>query len=97
MTTIFLTLFSLISCNEGYANHDLVLLTSYKAKDMCSCVFVQQRSVEYCRRWTHADPNLATLQVDPIRKEVHTQAMQYWSGKARYVDQRHGCVLEESP
>ena len=97
MIAIFTMLFLFLSCNEGYGNHDLVLLTSYKAKDMCSCVFVQQRSVAYCRTWTHADPNLATLQVDLVRKEVHTQAMQYWSGKAKYVDARHGCVLEETP
>ena len=94
---MILWLFFFIACDEGYPNHDLVLLTSYRAKDMCSCMFVQQREEEYCRRWTKANPNLATMTVDTEKKEVQTQAMQYWSATARYVDQRHGCVLEENP
>ena len=88
-------LFFLLSCKEGYDNHDLVLLTSYRAKDMCSCVFVQGREEDFCRAWTVANPNLATMTVDHENKIVHTEAMQYWSASARWVDKRHGCVLNE--
>ena len=79
---------------EGYNNHDLELLTSYRAKDMCSCVFVQGRDEDYCRDWTKASPNLATLSVDTESKTVHTEAMQYWSATARFIDDKQGCVLE---
>ncbi len=85
----------LTACKEGYDNHDLVLLTSYRAKDMCSCVFVQGRDEDYCRDWTKANPNLATMTVDLDEKKVHTEAMQYWSATAKWVSERHGCVLEE--
>ena len=83
-----------MGCIEGYNNHDLELLTSYRAKDMCSCVFVQGRDEDYCRDWTKASPNLATLSVDTESKTVHTEAMQYWSATARFIDDKQGCVLE---
>ncbi len=84
----------LFGCNQGYNNHDLELLTSYRAKDMCSCVFVQEREESYCRDWTKASPNLATMSVDLENKVVYTEAMQYWSATARYVNDEQGCVLE---
>ena len=93
---MILLLLNLLACNEGYDNHDLVLLTSYKAKDICSCIFVQGRDEEYCRQWTKAKPNFATISVDMDNKIVHTEALQYWSASARWVNERHGCVLEEN-
>ena len=60
---MWLVLF-VLGCIEGYNNHDLELLTAYRAKDMCSCVFVQGRDEVYCRDWTKASPNLASLSVD---------------------------------
>ena len=83
-----------LGCMEGYNNHDLELLTAYRAKDMCSCVFVQGRGEAYCRDWTKASPNLASLSVDMDSKRVHTEAMQYWSATARFVDDKQGCVLD---
>ena len=83
-----------LGCVEGYKNHDLELLTAYRAKDMCSCVFVQGRDEDYCRDWTKASPNLASLSVDMDTKTVHTEAMQYWSATARFVDTKQGCVLD---
>ena len=79
---------------QGYNNHDLELLTSYRAKDMCSCVFVQKREESYCRDWTKASPNLATLSVDVDEKSVSTEALQYWAAKAIFVNEEQGCVLQ---
>lgn len=87
----FLTAFA---CVTGYDNHDLELLTSYRAKDMCSCMFVQGRDEEYCRKWTRANPNLATMTVDVENKIVHTEAMMYWSASAKWVSEEYGCLLE---
>ena len=85
----------LIGCADtGYNNHDLELLTSYRAKDMCSCVFVQQREESYCRDWTKASPNLATMTVDLNTKSVTTAALQYWSATAMFVSDEEGCVLQ---
>ena len=82
------------ACGSGYNNHDLELLTNYRAKDVCSCVFVQKRSDAYCIDWTIAEPDLATVTIDREAQTVTTQAMFFWSGQARYVDARRGCVLE---
>ena len=79
---------------EGYRNHDLELLTSYRAKDMCSCVFVQERDEAYCRDWTVASPNLATLSVNVDTQTVSTEALQYWSATAVYMGTEVGCVLQ---
>ena len=87
---------SLWSCQgEGYDNHDLELLTRYKAKDFCSCMFVMKRDENYCRDWTVASPNLASIKVDKELKVVRTQAIHYWSATARYINERTGCTLDE--
>ena len=80
---------------EGYDNHDLALLTRYRAKDLCSCIFVMNRDEAYCRDWTKASPNLATATIDLEKKEVQTRAMHYWAAKAVWVNQKEGCRLEE--
>ena len=87
---------SCFSCkNHTYDNHDLELLTRYKAKDFCSCMFVMKRDEDYCRDWTVAAPNLASIKVDQEEKTVTTQAIHYWSATARYTGERTGCTLDE--
>lgn len=77
-----------------YANSDLTLVTSYTAKDFCSCVFVEGMDEDYCRRWTAARPAVTSASVDSENKRVKTRALLFWSQKARYVSERDGCVLE---
>ena len=91
-----LVLFFLCGCKaDGYDNHDLELLTRYKAKDFCSCMFVMQRDEDYCRDWTVASPNLASIKVDKEERTVTTQAIHYWSATARYTGQKTGCTLDK--
>ncbi|HEX8436340.1 hypothetical protein [Archangium sp.] len=91
---------AVLSCGRGetvqapYDNNDLQLVTSYTAKDFCSCVFVMEMSEEYCRRWTAASPAVATLRVDYQERSVQTAAALLWGEKARFVSAREGCVLE---
>ena len=93
--SISVWMLSWLGCIQaGYNNHDLELLTSYRAKDMCSCVFVQQRDENYCRDWTVASPNLATLSVNMESQTVSTEALQYWSATAAYIGAEVGCVLQ---
>ena len=94
MATIVWVLIWIGCVQEGYRNHDLELLTSYRAKDMCSCVFVQERDEAYCRDWTVASPNLATLSVNVEAQTVSTEALQYWSATAVYMGTEVGCVLQ---
>ena len=82
------------ACDEPYNDNDLELLTRYRAKDMCSCLFVMERDQKYCAAWTQQPPNLATYVIDWDRREVRTQAMMFWAARARFVDDHFGCVLE---
>ena len=89
-----------LSCGRGdtvqrpYDNNDLQLVTSYTAKDFCSCLFVMGMSEDYCRRWTKANPAVATVRVDHQERTVQTAAALLWGEKARFVNEREGCVLE---
>ncbi len=77
-----------------YDNNDLQLLTSYAAKELCSCAFVMGQSDDFCARWTKAAPDLKTYRINRNQRTVETQAVLFWSAKARYTGKRHGCVLE---
>lgn len=77
-----------------YDNGDLRLLTAYRAKELCSCLFVVGQTEDFCRAWTRASPNLAGFTVDRERKTVRTSALLFWRGGAHWVDERFGCVLD---
>lgn len=77
-----------------YQRNDLQLLTAHAAKEMCSCLFVFGRDEAFCTAWVKAAPDLKTLHVDWDDKRVESQAVLLWGARARFVDARHGCVLE---
>ena len=77
-----------------YANGDPQLAVSYRAKETCSCVFVLERDERYCRAWTEASPDVASVEVDLPGKAVTSRALCLWSARARFVDAKHGCVIE---
>jgi hypothetical protein len=79
---------------DRYEANDLELLTAYTAKQTCSCVFVMKRSDAFCTAWTKEAPDVKTATIDRENKRVETQALNLWGARARYVDARHGCVLE---
>jgi hypothetical protein len=94
-----LPLLLLTACNGAthtrpYDNNDFQLVTAYGAKDLCSCLFVMRQSDEFCANWTRASPNIKTVRVDRENRVVETQAVLFWSARARYVSPRFGCVLE---
>lgn len=85
-----------LSCDAPpgqYHNNDLELVTAYTAKDMCSCVFVQGQTEEYCLAWTKADPAVARVRVDHRARSVSTSAAILWGATAVFEDAQHGCVL----
>lgn len=87
------TLALLAGCSEGYDNNDAELAVRQKAKETCSCVFVQQRSETYCAAWTKVSPNVATASVDRDEKRVTSVALGFYKATAAYKP-RLGCVLE---
>ena len=83
-----------VGCAEGYSHNDLRMLTAYRAKEVCSCLFVQQQTEDYCRAYTVAFPNLATYSVDLEEKAVQAEALLVWTNTARYESTKFGCVLD---
>ena len=85
--------------NQGlnYKQNDLQLVTSYSAKDACSCLFVMEMSEEYCRAWIKASPAVTKLNIDFASKSVSTTALMLWGSSARYLDAERGCVSDDAP
>ncbi len=77
-----------------YPNSTPALAVAYRAKETCSCLFVEGRDEAYCRAWTEARPDVARVRVDAGAREVRARALLFWSARARHVDARRGCVLE---
>lgn len=70
------------------------LAAAYRAKETCSCVFVEGRDEASCRAWTVATPNIARAEVDRAAKAVRARALGFWTARARFVGGGRGCVLE---
>jgi len=96
---IVLAVLGLSSCGTEsgrvYDNNDLQLLTSYAAKELCSCIFVMKQSEDFCNAWTKAAPDIKTWKADYAATAIDTQAGLFFSARARYLGRRHGCVLEK--
>jgi hypothetical protein len=87
-----------LSCGGGtsrqYNNNDLVLAVSHAARDACSCLFVMELDDASCQAWVRASPDVTKLIVDREAKTVTATSLVLWGAKARYVNERFGCVLE---
>lgn len=77
-----------------YPNSDPSLAVAYRAKETCSCLFVEERDQAYCRAWTEASPDIARVTVDAAAGEVRARALLFWSARARLAGPGRGCVLE---
>jgi hypothetical protein len=78
----------------------LSLGTGYRAKEVCTCLFVLERSEENCNAWTRDISLNAAFEVDAAQKTV-TSSYQ-WLGSslplfpslAKFQDERRGCLLQ---
>lgn len=80
-----------------YRNSDPELAVVYRAKESCSCLFVMGRDEAYCRAWTQASPDVATLDVDRVNKVVTSRALFLYRARARFMGSHEGCLVEEGP
>lgn len=76
-----------------YHNSDPALAVAYRAKEACSCLFVEERDEAYCRAWTEASPDVARLSIDLSRREVTARALLFWTARASDQGDGGGCVL----
>ncbi|MEM9458262.1 MAG: hypothetical protein AAGF11_29065 [Myxococcota bacterium] len=82
------------ACGEGYDNNDGELAVRQRAKEMCSCVFVQRRDEAYCRSWTKVTPDVAKPEVDYGRKRVTATALAFYRSVASFHEGR-GCTIDQ--
>lgn len=86
---------SIGACEPGYDNNDLELAVAYRAKAVCSCLWVMERDLDYCMAWTKASPNVAEIDVDYEQHMVFAHGLLLWSARAKWVGERYGCVFVE--
>jgi hypothetical protein len=79
---------------QTYDNNDLELVVGNAARMSCTCLFVMKMDDEFCRAWVKASPSVASYTVDREKKVVEATALLEWGARARFVDERRGCVLE---
>jgi len=77
-----------------YRASDPGLAVAYRAKEGCSCLFVQGRDEADCLAWTRASPDVARLHIDAVGRTVEARALLLWRARAHWVGPRDGCVLE---
>lgn len=94
LALLFALLASCMGTGLSYDNNDLELVTAYRAKEMCSCLFVMGQTEDYCAEWTVADPNVAKFTIDRAKKRVTTTAIIMWNASAHWESERFGCVLD---
>jgi hypothetical protein len=73
------------------------LPSAYEAKEMCSCLFVEGRDEGSCALFVRQTVLPSDRRViDRAAKTVTAEAL-WTETRARYVSQRHGCVLDRAP
>jgi hypothetical protein len=78
----------------------LSLGTGYRAKEVCTCLFVLERSENSCNAWTRDISLDAAFSVDAAHKAVTSSyqwlgsALPLFTSTARFQDERRGCLLQ---
>ena len=80
--------------HQTYANNDLELVMGNAARMSCSCLFVMQMPTDFCQAWVKASPSVASFKVDFEKKTVESTGLLTFGARARFVDERRGCLLE---
>ncbi|HYX36680.1 MAG TPA: hypothetical protein VE954_26520 [Oligoflexus sp.] len=77
----------------------LNLGSGYRAKELCTCLFVLERSEEACNDWTRDIALNAAYSVDATHKIVTSSyqwlgsALPLFLSTASYQDEKRGCLL----
>ena len=82
--------------SEGrtYNNNDQTLAVGNAAFMTCTCLWVMEMPEDHCSAWVKASPAVARVGIDYSNKTVESSAFVSWAAKARYIDDKRGCVLE---
>lgn len=67
---------------------------SYEAKELCSCLWVENRTLDECEAWVRQDVVKSKGHtIDEAARIVEAQALGV-TARARYLGAREGCVLD---
>lgn len=94
MIVLALMLAGLSACESRYHENDLELISAYRARTMCSCMFTEGNSEEFCAAYSLQSPAVATYRIDVDKQRVEAQAILLWGDSAHYTGEHFGCVLE---
>jgi hypothetical protein len=78
----------------------LSLGTGFRAKEMCTCLFVLDRSDQACNDWTREISLNASYAIDRKHKTVSSSyqwlsaSLPLFSSTAQFQDERRGCLLQ---
>jgi hypothetical protein len=89
----------LIVLDFGYAkftNTNSILstfsvLSNYQAKQICSCLYVEENAQDYCKKWVSHDFPLLPMEINQAEKKVSSLL-----GDKKYVfkNEREGCAQQ---
>lgn len=86
--------FAALACGEPspYESGLLKLGTGYNAKEVCSCLFVSERSEDECKAWTKVSPDIARFSVDMETKTVKSTAIGMAPSEFQFSSEEMGCI-----
>ncbi|MCP1500169.1 hypothetical protein J2Y86_004876 [Pseudomonas migulae] len=68
------------------------IISAYTAKEYCSCRYVMNNDVEYCRGYVKQWLPFSAFADDPVSKQVMVSGMGR-SNRAMWIGERQGCRL----
>ncbi len=90
---ILMALLVVVAWNWRYARAFPDILSSFTAKEYCTCRYVIGRGDEACREYTEYFIPIGELRFDDEAKTVEVDAL-FRTNSARYLSERYGCRLE---
>jgi len=81
-------------CYSKYSNSNgiidtVTIISNFQAKQICSCLFVEQNKEDYCQKWVAANYLILPLEIDGRAKTVSSKL----GNKIYYYkNSRNGCA-----
>jgi hypothetical protein len=79
--------------NREDLRHFPPIISSYYAKELCSCLYVVGQTETYCHSVVRQYVPISSFQIDASSRTVTVSGLGQ-TNRARFVDDRYGCVLE---
>ncbi len=82
-----------IRATQEYDTPTVEIISTFEAKQLCSCLFVTKGPEESCMEFSQLTKNPPKVTVDHERLTV-TSDSSTQKQRARFIDDRTGCILE---